>query len=157
MKIKLLFVDDEEKFLRGMAERLRLRGVDVHSFSGGDKALEAVQRDSYDVALIDLRMPGMQGEELLGRLKQIMPAMEVVILTGQGSVESAKQTFRAGAYDYLQKPCELDELISVIARAYAKRLQAKNEAMKARAAAVIAGADGCTPFELLRMLEDLEG
>ena len=154
--IKLLFVDDEEKFLKGMAERLKLRDLVVHSFSNGADALEAVKKETYDVALIDLKMPGMDGEELLKRVKEVHPAMEVVILTGHGSLESATRTFRAGAYEYIMKPCELDELLSAITRAYAKRVKAKNAALRAQVNAIVAAAEGCSPREMLRMLQDLE-
>jgi two-component system NtrC family response regulator len=155
-QIKLLFVDDEEKFLKGMTERLRLRDIVVHSFDNGPDALEAAKKENFDVALIDLKMPEMDGEELLSKLKQMVPAMEVIILTGHGSEDSAIRTFRGGAYEYLMKPCELDELIHAVSRAYAKRLKAKNQHLKAKAEAIIASAEGYSPRELLRMLQDLD-
>jgi DNA-binding NtrC family response regulator len=155
-QIKLLFVDDEEKFLKGMTQRLQLRDLAVHSFNNGADALESAKKEIYDVALIDLKMPGMDGEELLKKLKQMIPAMEVIILTGHGSEESAIRTFRGGAYEYLMKPCELDELMSAISRAYAKRVKAKNQALQEKADAIIAAAKDYTPRELLRMLQDLE-
>jgi DNA-binding NtrC family response regulator len=155
-KIRLLFVDDEEKFLKGMSERLKLRDLLVHSFDNGADALEAVKKEPYDVALIDLKMPGMDGEELLKKLKDIIPAMEVIILTGHGSIESAKRTTRAGAYEYLQKPCELDELISAISTAYSKRVTSKNEALRAQVNAIMADAGGYNPIDVLHMLRDLE-
>ena len=155
-QIKLLFVDDEEKFLKGMTQRLKLRDLVVHSFSNGIDALEAAGKEAHDVALIDLKMPEMDGEELLKKLKQMNPTMEVIILTGHGSEDSAVRTFRDGAYEYLMKPCELDELMSAIARAYAKRLKAKNEGLRDQANAIVAASKGYTPRELLRMLQDLE-
>lgn len=155
-KIKLLFVDDEEKFLKGMTERLKLRDLVVHAFDNGADALEAARKEPYDVALIDLKMPGMDGEELLNRLKELIPAMEVIILTGHGSIESAKRTTRAGAYEYLMKPCELDELISAITTAYSKRVKAKNEALRAQVNAIMADAAGYNPIDVLYMLRDLE-
>ena len=155
-KIKLLFVDDEEKFLEGMTERLKLRDLVVHSFTNGADALEAVKKETYDMALIDLKMPGMDGEELLEKLKKAIPTMEVVILTGHASEESAERTFRARAFDYLQKPCEPDDLISAVTRAYAKRIRTKSIQLKAQANAVIASAKGSSPRELLHMLQDLD-
>jgi DNA-binding NtrC family response regulator len=156
-KIKLLFVDDEEKFLKGMTERLKLRDLEVHSFTSGQDALDSLKaKTMYDVALIDLKMPGMDGEELLKELKDLIPTMEVIILTGHGSIESAKRTTRAGAYEYLQKPCELDELLSAITTAYSKRVKAKNEALKAQVNAIMADAGGYNPMDVLRMLRDLE-
>ena len=155
-QIKLLFVDDEEKFLKGMTQRLKLRDLVVHSFNNGVDALKAAKKETYDVALIDLKMPEMDGEELLKKLKQMIPTMEVIILTGHASEDSAVRTFRDGAYEYLMKPCELEELLSAICRAYAKRLKAKNQAMKDKANAIIAASKDYTPRELLRMLQDLE-
>lgn len=155
-QIKLLFVDDEEKFLKGMTQRLKLRDLEVHSFNNGADALDSVKKETYDVALIDLKMPEMDGEELLKKLKQVNPALEVVILTGHGSEDSAVRTFREGAYEYLMKPCELDELISAISRAFAKRVKAKSQALKEKANAIIAASKGYTPRELLQMLQDLD-
>jgi DNA-binding NtrC family response regulator len=155
-QIKLLFVDDEEKFLKGMTQRLELRDLIVHSFSNGTDALRSAETETYDVALIDLKMPEMDGEELLTKLKQMNPAPEVVILTGHGSEDSAVRTLREGAYEYLMKPCELDELISAITRAYAKRLRAKNQAMKYKTNAIIEASGDYTPRELLRKLQNLE-
>ncbi len=155
-KIKLLFVDDEEKFRKGMTERLKLRDIVVHSFSNGVDAAKAVKKEAYDVALLDLKMPGMDGEELLEILKETVPALEVVILTGHGSLDSATRTFRAGAYEYLMKPCELDELLSAITKAYAKRIKTKNEALRVQVDAIVAAAEGYNPREMLGMLQDLE-
>jgi two-component system NtrC family response regulator len=155
-QIKLLFVDDEERFLKGMTERLKLRDLMVHSFNNGPDALAAAKKETYDVALLDLKMPEMDGEDVLKNLKQMNPALEVIILTGHGSEDSAVRTFREGAYEYLMKPCELDELMSAVTRAYAKRLKAKNQDLKEKANAIIASSDDYTPRELLRMLQDLE-
>lgn len=157
--IRLLFVDDEEKFLNGMTQRLQLRDLVVDSFSNGADAVNAVAvaEEPYDVALIDLKMPGMDGEELLEKLKESVPAMEVVILTGHGSLESGMRTFRAGAYEYLTKPCELDDLLGAISLAYAKQVKARNEALKTQVETIVASAEGANPRELLRMLQDLDG
>jgi DNA-binding NtrC family response regulator len=122
-------VDDEEKFIKSMAERLKLRDFEVFAFGNAADALEAMkQKDTCDVALIDLKMPGMDGEQLLKELKTHIPEMEDIILTGHGSIESAKRTTRAGAYEYLQKPCDLDDVISSITSAYSYPLstQAKS-------------------------------
>jgi DNA-binding NtrC family response regulator len=155
-QIKLLFVDDEEKFLKGMTQRLELRDLVVHSFDNGIDALDSAKKENYDVALLDLKMPEMDGEEVLKKLKQMTPALEVVILTGHGSEDSAVRTFREGAYEYLMKPCELDDLISAITRAYAKRIKAKNQILKDKANAIIAASKDYTPRELLRMLQELD-
>jgi len=156
-KIKLLFVDDEAKFLTTMTERLKLRNFDVYSYDRGAEALEAVKEGiSCDVALIDLKMPGMDGEELLKALKQLTPTMEVIIITGHGSIESATRTTRAGAYEYLQKPCELDDIISSITSAYSKRVKQKNEQMEAKVNELMANVIGLSPLAILEKLRKLE-
>jgi DNA-binding NtrC family response regulator len=129
---------------------------EVHAFNNGPDALHSAKEHSFDVALIDLKMPEMDGEELLKKLKQLNPTLEVIILTGHGSEDSAVRTFREGAYEYLMKPCELDELISAISRAYAKRIKAKSQALKEKADAIIAASGDYTPRVLLRLLQDLD-
>ncbi len=151
-KIRLLFVDDEKKFLNATTRRLEVRNIEVFPFTRGEDALEATQNQKFDVALIDLKMPGMDGEELLRRIKQQHPRMEVVVLTGHGSLDSAKKMTREGAYEYLQKPCELDELISVLSQAYAKRIIARKEQ---KAAGVQALLDKATRYSPLALLEEL--
>jgi len=155
-KIKLLFVDDEEKFLDNITARLRLREIDVTAFTGGVEALEVVKHGAkYDVALIDLKMPGMDGEELLNKLKEKDPSIEVVILTGHGSVKSAASLTRSGAYEYLLKPCELDEIISAISKAYAKRIKAISETKSDKVNQLMAKAIGYGPAELLEALRKI--
>jgi DNA-binding NtrC family response regulator len=156
-RIRLLFVDDETKFLRNMTERLKLRGFDVYSYDSGMEALKALKEGiSCDVALVDLKMPGMDGEELLKELKKLTPTMEVIIITGHGSIDSAKRTTRAGAYEYLQKPCELDDIISSITSAYSKRVKRKNEQMEAKVNELMANVIGLSPLAILEKLRELE-
>ncbi len=106
-KINLLIVDDEEQFLESMKKRLEVRDFHVITVNRGDKAIEAARKHPIDIALVDLKMPGMSGEETLEALKKEHEWMEVVILTGHGSVDSAVECTKSGAYSYLQKPCEL--------------------------------------------------
>jgi two-component system NtrC family response regulator len=156
-KIKLLFVDDEEKFLKSMTERLKLRDLEVFSFSNGADALEVMKKkDTCDVALIDLKMPEMDGEALLKELKNRIPEMEVIILTGHGSIASAKRTTQTGAYEYLQKPCDLDDIISSITSAYAKRVKNKNERTEAEVNALMANVLGLSPIAILEKLRELD-
>lgn len=155
-KIKLLFVDDEEKFLKSTSTRLSLRGLDVHSFLNGFDALEATKQTNFDVALLDLKMPGMDGEELLIKIKELHPNVEVVILTGHGSIDSALECTRSGAYEYLQKPCELDDLISVISKAYAKRIMNRKAGKAARVEKLLSKAMGYSPMGLLEELRKID-
>ena len=155
-KIKLLFVDDEEKFLKSTAERLTLRGLEVFAYTNGQDALDASEQNRFDVAVLDLKMPGIDGEELLQILKEKHPTMEVVILTGHGSIDSAVRSTQQGAYEYLQKPCQLDDLISVISRAYAKRIQAVEAHKAAKVEEVLKNAMSYSPLGLLEALKKID-
>ena len=155
-KIRLLFVDDEEKFLESTSQRLTLRGLEVTACTNGPDALKAADTGKFDVALLDLKMPGMDGEQVLKRLKESHPNVEVVILTGHGSIDSAVDTMRQGAYEFLQKPCELDDLINVISKAYAKRIKAKQSEKAVRVEAILADAVGLSPIEILNRLKKLD-
>ncbi len=156
-QIRLLFVDDEKKFLDNMTTRLRLRDIDVSEFSDSGEALEAVEAGRrFDVALLDLKMPGMDGEELLGRIKAHDPTVEVVILTGHGSIHSAASLTRSGAYEYLLKPCELDDVIKAISSAFSKRLKAMGKKHAELVEEIMNRAVGMSPIELLTELRNLE-
>ena len=112
-------------FLNAMTRSLEVRGFEVIAVDRGEKAIEAARNKPVDIALVDLKMPGIDGEETLKRLKQEHEWMEVVILTGHGSVESAVDLTKTGAYMYLQKPCELDKLLEALKDAYKKKIMNK--------------------------------
>ncbi len=126
-KINLLIIDDEEDFLDTIAKRLEMRGFDVTTASDGYKALEAVKSKKYDIALLDLKMPGLDGFEVLRELKREHKYIEVIILTAHGSVEAAFDCSKLGAYGFLTKPYRFEELISNIKDAYETRLKKKFE------------------------------
>jgi sodium-dependent dicarboxylate transporter 2/3/5 len=123
-KAKVLVVDDEERFRRNLADRLKLRGYPVQDTGDGEEAIRIVRQTLPDVVILDRKMPGMQGEEVLKELKQIAPAVQVIILTGHASIESAAESGRLDAFAYLQKPCETEELISAIERAGVEKVYA---------------------------------
>ena len=108
--IRLLIVDDEKEFLAALARRLVLRGFDVTTASTGEEAKELARKESFDLALVDLVMPGITGETLLEDLKREHQLIEVIVLTGHNSPEKAEACTRAGAFRYLQKPIDHDEL-----------------------------------------------
>ena len=131
-KINLLLVDDEEQFLRSTTKRLEVRDFNVIAVNSGDKAIEAAREHPIDIALVDLKMPGMDGEETLRTLKAEHQWMEVVILTGHGSIDSAVECTKDGAYSYLQKPCEFDRLLEMLTEAYKKKVMNKMKIHKER-------------------------
>ncbi len=125
---RLLLVDDEERFRANLVKMLTARGLTVAAAAGGREALELLQLDPYDVALVDLRMPDMDGLETLAQMKKIAPGLEVIMLTGHASMDAALQIIKLGGYDYLLKPCPLEELLLKIEAAYEKKVDREKRA-----------------------------
>lgn len=126
--VDLLVVDDDDEYRSTVVRRLARRGYRIQEARDGDSALQAAQRRQFDVALLDMVMPGMSGIDLTEKLKSFQPECEVVLLTGQGSVETAVRSMKLGAFDFLLKPCPLAELEVVIERAAARRRLTKENA-----------------------------
>ncbi|MEW6079210.1 MAG: response regulator [Thermodesulfobacteriota bacterium] len=116
--VRLLLVDDEEGYVNVLANRLRKRNFDVTSAYSGGEAIRAVRGKDFDVAILDLKMEDMDGIEVLKIFNQMGLSMKVIMLTGHGSQEAAREGLKLGAFDYLTKPCELQELIQKIDEAY---------------------------------------
>ena len=155
-KIKLLIVDDEIKFLDSISRRLEMRGFDVTKASNGSQALEAARKASFDLALLDLKMPGLNGQQVLEMLKQEHKYLEVIILTGHGSVDSAVECTRLGAFSYLPKPYELEKLLEVLRDAYQARLQKKFKRDEMKSKEIMKLAMGSSPLGILRELRKLD-
>ena len=155
-KITLLIVDDEVAVLESIAKRLELRDFEVATATNGKAALEAADEDKFDLALVDLKMPGMDGKELLARLKASHKFLEVIILTGHGSLESAVECTKLGAYGYLPKPYELDQLIEILKEAYQARLQKKFDQDQKRMDMIRKIATGDSALGIMRRLRDLD-
>jgi len=155
-KMQLLIVDDELRFLLTLKGRLQMRGFDVTAVTSGTQAIKAARNTCFDVALLDLKMPGMDGEEVLRILKEEHPLMEVIILTGHGSIESAVDCTKAGSHSYLQKPCETDELLEVLKDAYHKRVQRQLALDKEKVDELLRIATGESPLGIIRRLRELE-
>jgi len=119
--LRVLVVDDEADFLETIVKRLQRRKIDACGVDGGKKALEIVENERFDVVVLDILMPGMDGIETLKLLKKKKPFIEVIILTGHGSVESGLQGMQFGAFDYIMKPAELNELLEKIQQAYERK------------------------------------
>jgi two-component system OmpR family response regulator len=119
--LRVLVVDDEADFLETIVMRLRRRKIDASGVDSGIKALEIVENERFDVVVLDVLMPGLDGIETLKLLKKKKPFIEVIILTGHGSVESGLQGMQFGAFDYIMKPADLDELLEKIQQAYERK------------------------------------
>ncbi len=154
-KIKLLIVDDEVDFLNSVSRRLELRSFDVTPVTNGEDAIKAAKKGRFDLALLDLKMPGMDGTEVLGLLKKKHKFLEVVILTGHGSIDSAVECTKLGAFDYLTKPYELEKLLDVLKRAYESRLKKKFEHDRRRMEEIELLSAG-SPLAVLRALVRLD-
>lgn len=117
-KIRVLLVDDEEQFVLNMARLLRFRGFDVSTAFDGFKALEAIQdEEDFDVVVLDVKMPVMDGIATLSEIKKQAPDTQVIMLTGHATVDSGIQAIRRGAFDYLMKPCDIEDLTEIIREA----------------------------------------
>jgi len=121
--MKLLFIDDEQTFLKYLAKRLVLDGFDVKTTFSGEEGVEAAAKENFDVAVVDLQMPGIDGIEVQKRLKDLQPFLPCIVLTGHGSVENALESGKYNAFKFLSKPVDMDTLIETIHAAYAHRLQ----------------------------------
>lgn len=118
---RVLVVDDEEELVSALVERLNLRGFDARGATTGAEALTSLERDPCDVVLLDVKMPGLGGLEVIRRIKEARPALEVILLTGHGSPASAEEGLQAGAYEYLMKPVKIEELVRVLRSAGSSR------------------------------------
>lgn len=119
---KVLVVDDEEDFLNTIVKRLKGRGLAVAGATSGRQALELMEAEDFDVVVLDVKMPGMDGIETLQEMKKRKPLTEVIMLTGHASVESGIQGMQLGAFDYVMKPVPLDDLMEKMRQAYERRL-----------------------------------
>lgn len=118
---KILLVDDEEIFASNMAKLLTTRGYRVTAVNSGHSAIQELEKQDFDVVVLDLKMPGMDGIATLTEIKKLDLFTQTLILTGHGSIGTAKDALKLGAYDYLTKPCDVEELIEKIEGAWEKK------------------------------------
>lgn len=123
--IRLLLVDDEEDFVKAMAERLHMRDLAGHTAFNGKQALLFVDEDEPDVMVLDLKMPGIDGMEVLRRVRTDHPAIQIIIHTGHGNDLDEAEAWRLGVFDYLKKPVDIDMLVDRIRAAYQYRTAAR--------------------------------
>lgn len=119
--LRVLMVDDEPDLLETLVKRLKRRGIATTGIDSGIKALALLEKEHFDVVILDVRMPSMDGIETLKEMKKKWPLMEVIMLTGHGSVESGVQGMQYGAFDYVMKPADIDELIEKLREAYLRK------------------------------------
>ena len=118
---KILLVDDEVIFASNMAKLLNNRGYWVTAVESGESALQELEKQDFDVVVLDIKMPGLDGIATLKEIAKMDLLTQVLMLTGHGSVDTAIEALKLGAYDYLTKPCEIDELIEKIEGAWGKK------------------------------------
>lgn len=119
--IRLLIVDDEARFVETLAKRLTARGYFVEGAFSGEEAIETIRKRPFDVILLDVRMPGMDGLQTLRVLKEIQPLVQVLMLSGNASIDSAIEGMRLGALDYILKPAELEDILAKVEEAFEKK------------------------------------
>jgi DNA-binding NtrC family response regulator len=129
---RVLFVDDEVDFLDTLLKRMRKRRVNVSGVKSGEDALEWLSGNAADVVVLDVRMPGMDGIETLRAIKKLHPLVEIIMLTGHANLEVARKGMELGAFDYLMKPIDIDELLYKVQDACKKKSIQEQKIMNIR-------------------------
>lgn len=155
-KINLLIVDDEVQFLESISKSLEVRDFKVIAVDRGEKAIQAARDNPIDVALVDLKMPGINGEETLKALKAEHKWMEVVILTGHGTIDSAVECTKSGAFSFLQKPCNLDDLLEALKEAYKKKVMSRKKIAEKKMDELLKISISGSAREILRRLREID-
>jgi len=155
-KIKLLLVDDEVKFLQSISKRLELKDFDVTTASSGKEAIESAEKGLFDVAVLDFQMPGMDGTQVLKILKEKHRYLEIIMLTGYATIDSAVECTKLGAFKYLEKPYDFEKLVEVIREGYEARLTKKFEHNRHRMEEIQRLSLIETPLEILKAMARLD-
>jgi len=129
----VLLVDDEVEFVETFSERLGMRDLAISKAFNGEEALKVLEtRQDIEIVILDVKMPGMNGIETLTKIKEKYPLVEVIMLSGHADVESAIDGMKQGAFDYLMKPCDMDQIIAKVTDAAAKKRQHEEKIIQAR-------------------------
>ena len=131
-KMKIMLIDDEERFLSSTSKLLQRKGYNAVTAASGTEALAKLKSSSIHVVILDVKMPGMDGMEILKNIKRDFPLVDVIILTGHGTMESAVDGLKAGASDYMVKPVYIDNLIRKAEEAFDRRLRIEEKIRMAR-------------------------
>ena len=150
-RMSLMLVDDEQRFLDTTGKLLRRRGLEPLTANSGLEALEKLNHEHVDVVILDVKMPGLDGLETLRRIKAGFPLIEVIMLTGHGTIDNAVEGMRTGAYDYLVKPCDLDELMAKTEEAWLKKQAMEDKIRLAQTRRALS-----SPREMVRELKKNE-
>ena len=130
---KVLLVDDETDFVESFSERLKMRNLEILSAFSGQEALQILETNQdTEVVILDVKMPEMDGIETLAEIKKRYPLAEVIMLSGHADVESAIEGMKQGAFDYLMKPCEMDNIMAKVTEAAEKKRQHEEKIIQAR-------------------------
>lgn len=138
MDVSVLLVDDEPEFVETLGERLETRGYRIRKALSGDECLSRLREEESDVVVLDVLMPGKDGVETLKEIKQMNPLIEVIMLTGHATIDTAIEGLKLGAFDYLKKPTETKELIEKILRAYARKSEQVERIRRAQIDKIVA-------------------
>jgi len=152
----LLLVDDEDALLHSIQRRLQIRDFKVIVANRGEKALEIARVHPLDVAILDLKMPGMSGMDVLIALKNDYPWLEVIILTGHGSFDPENEKAFGKAYTYLSKPCDLDTLLRTLVEAYKKTVMNRKGITPEEMSSCLRRVDAGSPRDILKKLMELD-
>ena len=131
-EFKILVVDDEDDFRETIVKRLQKRNMTARGAESGEKALELIEAQHFDVVVLDVKMPGLDGIDTLREIKKRKPLIEVILLTGHASMESGIEGMKWGAFDYVMKPANLEELIEKMRQAYEKKVVSEAQAREGR-------------------------
>jgi len=119
---RVLLVDDEEKFLEVLSQRLGTRGIDAETSTSGEEALVKIKNKNFDAIVLDVMMPGIGGIETLKRIRKEYPELQIIMLTGQGTVGKAVEAMKEGAIEFMEKPADINKLMDKISEAKEKRV-----------------------------------
>ncbi|WP_287125763.1 response regulator [Desulfobacter sp.] len=131
--VKILIVDDEKDFVEMFSLRLTRQGEKVSTAYSGQESLDLLEKTAIDVVILDIRMPGMDGIETLKKIKAAHPLVEVILLTGHGSTETAVEGMKEGAFDYLMKPADFEDISKKLANAWKRKDEQEERIRKAEA------------------------
>ena len=139
MSDKILLVDDEEDFVETLAERMRSRGMDVSTSTSAIEALEKIDKESFDAIVLDLQMPGIDGLKALKAIKEKNPKLQVILLTGQATIEKTIEAMKLGALDLLEKPADIEILTEKIKQASSKKMLLVNKEHEDKIKKILSG------------------